>query len=1084
MPNERSLDGRPCVPFSCLPHLLEYQARRIPDSPAILAPGRAPLIYSRLYEHVEKLGRALRGMGIGRRDRIVVVLPNGPELAVTILAVSANAVCAPLNPAFAIEELAGYFADLRPRALVTQAGIESHARRAALSRGIPIIELLIASEAEAGLFTISGDQGSAPFEDPVSASDTAVLLPTSGTTSRPKIVPQSHASICISAYAHSAALALKETDRCLNVLPLFHGHGLHATLVASLAAGASVVCTPGFDVNRFSGWLTTFQSTWYSAVPTIHQAILAQAQHNRERLANSRLRFVRSSSAPLPPRVFAELERTFESPVIEWYGMTEVTSSPIACNPLPPHQRKAGSVGLPTILDVSIMDERGALLPGGRTGQVVVRGATVTKGYNGNPEATEAAFAGDWFKTGDLGYFDDDGYLFLVGRTREIINRGGEKIAPQEIDEVLVDHPAVAEAVTFAVPHATLGEDVASAIVLRPNAAATPNAIRRFAIGRLADFKIPRQVVIVTELPKGPTGKVKRVGMAAKLGFENGGIGPRTFLAPRTFVEGELAQIWAKVLKTEKVGIHDNFFALGGDSLLATEVLAHIHNTLLIDVEVSSIFEAPTVAEMAQHLEMLIDSGQARRLSSAIPRSAREGRPPASIAQERLCQLQQALPDLPFLNILYTLRLTSSLNMAVLERSINEIVRRHEILRTTFDVEEGRHVQVIAQQLTVPLRFEDLHGLPESEMETAGHRLIQEEALHSFDLARGPLLRARLLRLAEQEHLLVVSLHQTICDGWSLGVFVEELTALYEAYSAGEQAPLGPLPIQYADFARWQRQWRSNPEIVAQLAYWREQLDEPLPAIDLPPERPRAKIDDLRTARREVALPAKLTQALKRFSQKEGGTLFMTLTAAFKTLLHLYAAAEDVRVATLVANRNRPGHEYLIGPLVNTVILRTNLGGDPSPREIVRRVRATTLAAFAHQELPFEELAETLKRERRLDPMALSKTMIWLQNAALRPIASSGHKLAFEEANPGTLQPLVTITKFDVILMLRESGNGLVGCCVYKPHLFRASMIARLLRDFRRVLEMMLAQPERPISTIRLTGWGSLESTNTERSFS
>ncbi len=1008
MPNERSLDARPCVPFSCLPHLLEHQAQRIPDSPAILAPGRAPLIYSRLYQHVEKLGRALRGMGIGRSDRIVVVLPNGPELAVTILTVSASAVCAPLNPAFGIEELVGYFADLRPRALIAQAGIESHARRAALSRGIPIIELLIASEAEAGLFTISGDQGSAPSEDPVSASDTAVLLPTSGTTSRPKIVQQSHASICISAYAHSAALALKETDRCLNVLPLFHGHGLHATLVASLAAGASVVCTPGFDVNRFSGWLTAFQPT-------------------------------------------------------------EVTSSPIACNPLPPHERKAGSVGLPTVLDVSIMDERGALLPSGQTGQVVVRGAAVTVGYDGNPGATEAAFAGDWFKTGDLGYFDDDGYLFLVGRTREIINRGGEKIAPQEVDEVLLDHPAVAEAVTFAVPHATLGEDVASAIVLRPNAVATPNAIRRFAIGRLADFKIPRQVVIVTELPKGPTGKVKRVGLAAKLGFENGGVVPRIFLAPRTSLEKTLAGIWATVLQIEQVGIHDNFFALGGDSLLATEVLAHIHNTLLLDVEVSCIFEAPTVAEMAQHLEMLIDSGQARRLSSAIPRSTQEGWAPASIAQERLCALQHALPDIPFLNILYALRLTSSFDVAVLERSINEIVRRHEILRTTFDVEEGRHVQVIAPQLTVPLRFEDLHGLPESKMETAGHRLIQEEALHSFDLARGPLMRARLLRLAEREHLLLISLHQSICDGWSLGVLVEELTALYDAFSAGQQTPLAPLPIQYTDFARWQRQWRSYPEIGAQLAYWREQLHDPLPEIKLASARPRGTIDDLRTARREVTLPPRLSEALKRFSQEEGGTLFMALIAAFKTLLHLYVTEEDVRVATLVANRNRPGSEHLIGPLVNTVILRTNLGGDPSPREVMRRVRATALAAFAHQELPFEELVETLEEERGVKPETLSKMMIWLQNAALRPIASSGHKLAFEEAIPSMLLPLVTITKFDVILMLRETGRGLMGCCVYKPHLFRATMIDRLLRDFRKVLELMLTEPERPISKIRLT---------------
>jgi len=552
---------------------------------------------------------------------------------------------------------------------------------------------------------------------------------------------------------------------------------------------------------------------------------------------------------------------------------------------------------------------------------------------------------------------------------------------------------------------------------------------------------------------------------------------PRTFLAPRTSLEKDLAGIWATVLQIEQVGIHDNFFALGGDSLLATEVLSHIHNTLLLDVEVSCIFEAPTVAEMAQYLETLIASGQARRLSLAISHSARERFAPASIAQERLCELQRALPKVPFLNILYALRLTSSLDVAVLERSINEIVRRHEILRTTFDVEDGRHVQVFAPQLTVPLRFEDLDGLTEAKKETAGHRLIQEEALHSFDLARGPLLRARLLRLAGREHLLLITMHQAICDGWSLGVLVEELTALYDAFSAGQQTPLAPLSTQYADFACWERQWRSNPEIVAQLAYWREQLHDPLPVMKLASARPRPTIDDLHTVRREVALPAKLSEALKRFGQEEGGTLFMALTAAFKTLLHFYVDEEDVRVATIVANRNRPGSEHLIGPLANTVILRTNLGGDPSPREVLRRVRATALAAYTRQELPFEALVETLEQERGLKPETLSKMMIWLQNAALRPVANSGHKFAFEEANPSMLLPLVTITKFDVILMLRETDRGLVGCCVYKPHLFRAKMIDRLLRDFRKVLEMMLTQPERPISTIRLTEKESLEST-------
>jgi acyl-CoA synthetase (AMP-forming)/AMP-acid ligase II/acyl carrier protein len=1068
MPNERSVDGN-SVPFLCLPHVLEHQAKRIPDAPAILAPGRAPLTYGRLYQHVDHMARMLRALGIGRHDRVAVVLPNGPEISVAVLTVVASATCVPMNPAYTTAEVVRYFADLQPRGLITQAGIDSPARRVALSRGIRVIELSAPVDGGAGLFTFKEEERLAPSQESISPNDVALLLPTSGTTSRPKIVPQTHASMCTSAYAHGAALALKETDRCLNVLPLFHGHGLHATLVASLAAGASVVCTPGFDVNSFSAWLTAFQPTWYSAVPTMHQAMLAQTRHSGERLASYRLRFVRSSSAPLPPRTFADLEQTFEAPVIEWYGMTEVTSSPIACNPLPPRERKAGSVGVPVSLDVAIMDEGGALQPSGRTGEVVVRGASVTAGYDHNPSATKAAFVGDWFKTGDLGYFDTDGYLFLVGRIREIINRGGEKVAPQEVDEVLLDHPAVAEAVTFAVPHATLGEDVASAVVLRPPSLATPKDIRQFASGRLADFKVPRQVLILTQLPKGPMGKVKRVGLAAKLGLANGGVMLGTVPAPRTSLEKELAGIWASILQIEEVGIDDDFFALGGDSLLAVHVLSRIRDIMDLEVEVSRFFEAPTVAEMAHHLETLMETGKARRPSSAIARTAREDWVPASVAQERLWEFQHALPNLPFLNILYALRVTSSVDVVVLERSINEIARRHEILRTTFASLDGGHVQVIAPQLTVPLTLDDLQALPLSKKGIAARRLVQDEVLHSFDLAQGPLLRARLVRLVQREHLLLITMHQVVCDGWSLGVLIEELTAVYDAFSAGQPAPLTPLSIQYVDFARWQRQWKSHPEIVAQLAYWREQLHDPLPVMKFGTGHPKRAIDGFRTARREMALPARLSEAAKRFSREQGGTLFMTLVAAFKTLLHRYVGEEDLRVATLVANRIRPGTEHLIGPLANTLILRTSLSGDPTPREVLRRVRTTTLAAFAHQDLPFEELVATLERERALEPAALAQVMILLQNAALRPIGSSGRKLAFEEANPSMLLPLVTITPFDIILMLRESAHGLVGCCVYKPHLFRAKTIDRLLRDFRKVLEAMLTQPERPISTIPIS---------------
>jgi acyl-CoA synthetase (AMP-forming)/AMP-acid ligase II len=1068
MPTERTFGASAFIPFLCVPHLLEHQARRIPNAPAILAPGRAPLTYGRLYQHVDEIKGMLRTMGLARRDRVAVVLPNGPEMAVAFLSVSASAVCTPLNPAYAVEELDRYFADLHPRALITPAGIDSPARIAALSRGVRVIELSTEPNAEAGLFTLAGDQGRAVSDKPVSAGETALLLPTSGTTSRPKIVPLTHLNVCTSAYASVAALALTQTDRCLNVLPLFYGHGLVATVLASLAAGASVVCSPGLEVTSFAEWLRACRPTWFACVPAMLQAILAQARLNGGREADSPLRFIRTASAPLPRPIHTELEQIFAAPVINFYGMTETASAPIAISPLPPRQRKAGSVGLPTALDVAIMDERGTLLSGGQIGEVVVRGDSITPGYDGNPSATEAAFAGDWFKTGDLGYFDEDGYLFLAGRTREMINRGGEKIAPQEVDDVLIEHPAVAEAVTFAVPHATLGEDVASAVVLRPHTAATPKAIRQFTMGRIAEFKVPRQVLIVRELPKGPTGKVQRVSLAAKLGLADRGGLMQVFVAPRTATEKMLAGIWAEVLEREQVGVHDNFFALGGDSLQAARVLVRLHELTHISVALSIIFEAPTIAEMAEHIETIVELSRTRDTPSIIVRMPRaNGIAPASVAQERLCKLQETASDLLFFNVLYALKVKSVCDSAVLERSINEIVRRHEILRTTFAVRNGRHVQVIAPQLTIPLISDDLHALSHSKKQGATRKILQEELLHSFDPAKGPLLRARLLRMAKEEHLLFISMHRAICDRRSLGVFVEELAALYDAFTAGRQSPVAPLPIQYADFADWQRRWRSQPEIVAQLAYWRDQLKAPLPVLRLVAVRSKQKTDGFRTARRDIVLTPKLSQAAKRFAQREGFTLFMTLAAALKILMQRYAGENDIRLATQVANRNRPGSEALIGPLANMVILRTSLAGDPSSREVMRRVRATALAAFSNQDLSFAEVVETLGRERGLEASALAQVMVWLQNSALRPSAAvSARGLALEEALPGMMFPLVTVTTFDVILMLRESTQGLVGTCVYKPHLFGVKAIDRLLRDFQQVLEYMVAQPDRPISAI------------------
>jgi acyl-CoA synthetase (AMP-forming)/AMP-acid ligase II len=1053
------------APFLCLPDLLEHHGRRIADAPAMLALDRPPLSYGALHRHIKKIGRDLRALGIDGQDRVAVMLPNGPELAVAIVCVASSAACAVVNAAYAAEELERYFADLRPRAVIMPAGADGPARRVALATDIMIIELAAAGTA-AGLFTLSADRTAKPSRDAIGPGDTAIMLLTSGTTSRPKIVPLTHANICSSAYSSAAALALRETDRCLNVLPLFHGHGLIATVLTSLAAGASVVCTPGCDVNQFFNWLSAFRPTWYSAVPTMHQAILARARQRAhqglDRIEDCRLRLVRSASAPLPPRVFAELERTFDTSVIEFYGMTETASAPIACNPLPPRQRKPGSVGIPVGLEVAIINEGGVALPRGQTGEVAVRGPSVMPDYDGDPAATKAAFAGTWFKTGDQGFFDTNGYLFLSGRTREMINRGGENIAPREVDEALLEHPAVAEAVTFAVPHPTLGEDVAAAVVLRPDINATPKQIRQFAALRVAEFKVPRQLLILKELPKGPTGKVQRVGMAAKLGLTIGAEAPH--VGPRTPLENVLAGIWAQILQRERVNIHDDFFDLGGDSLLAAQALTCIQEMLNIQVDVASLFDAPSVAEMAVYLEPLIKASAARR--SEIIRTSRENAVPASPAQERLAKLSQAFPDLPFYNVMHALRITSPIEAPLIEQSIDEIVRRHEILRTSFDIVGTRHVQVIAPQLSVPLALDDLLKRPKASRESAGHRIIEKELLHSFDLARGPLIRVRLLRFADTEHLLLITMHQIIVDGWSLGVLVDELVTLYEAYAGGRASPLEPLALQYADFASWQRQWRSHPDIVAQLDYWREQLRGPLPALRFAATGRRQISDTLHNAQREVALSKQLTEAIREFSRREGGTLFMALVAALKTLLHHYLGEEDLRVATNVANRNRAGTEDLIGPLANTVILRSNLGGDPTLREVISRIRITTLAAYTNQDLPFEELAGALEREEDLDPAELCRVMILLHNAALRPVASSGRLLHLEEANPNMPQPLMTNSNFDVILVLREGSEGLAGSCIYKPHLFSTKSIDRLFRDYRKMLELMVTQPQRHISAI------------------
>jgi acyl-CoA synthetase (AMP-forming)/AMP-acid ligase II len=488
------------------------------DNPAIGSPERQTLTYARLRELLRRTVEDLNIMGIGRNDRVAIVLPNGPEMAAAFVAIASGATTAPLNPAYRTDEFDFYLSDLNAKALVILEGMENPALAVAAARNIPVIRLTPGRAA--GEFTLKGSHIARAAEQPGPASedDIALVLHTSGTTSRPKIVPLTHKNVTASAYHIGHTLSLADDDVCLNIMPLFHIHGLIAATLSSLAAGGSVVCTPGFNALKFFGWLGEANPTWYTAVPTMHQAILARAERNRDIIEKNRLRFIRSSSASLPPQVMESLEKTFGVPVIEAYGMTEAAHQ-MASNPLPPRSRFAGSVGIAAGPDVAIMDETGALVASGELGEVVIRGRNVTQGYESNPEANAKAFTNGWFRTGDQGVIDEAGYLRLTGRLKELINRGGEKISPLEVDTVIMDHPAVAQVVTFAVPHDMLGEDIAAAVVLRDGVTCDEGELRSFIGARIADFKVPRTILFLSEIPKGATGKLQRIGLAQKLGI-------------------------------------------------------------------------------------------------------------------------------------------------------------------------------------------------------------------------------------------------------------------------------------------------------------------------------------------------------------------------------------------------------------------------------------------------------------------------------------------------------------------------------------------------------------------------------------
>jgi acyl-CoA synthetase (AMP-forming)/AMP-acid ligase II/acyl carrier protein/NRPS condensation-like uncharacterized protein len=1071
LPRQRASKDAGSPVFSCLEELLAQHGRATPDRDAILAPGCAPMTYGMLWACAKDTVRALRSVGVGRSDRVAVVLPDGPEAAAAIVSVASGAVCAPLNPSFTADEWQRYFDELRIAALVTRPDIDSAGRAVALARGIPVLDLspLRTAPGLFGMTVPATRRGSA--DGFASATDDALILLTSGTTSRPKTIPLTHAGVCLSAYNVGAAIALEAEDRLLSVLPLFHGHGLISGVIAALAAGSSVVCTRGFDTAAFFGWLTEFRPTWYTAVPAIHRAVLSEAERHKASARQSSLRLIRSASSTLPAKLLRGLETLFGVPVIDTFGMTEAATQ-IAANPL--DRRKLGSVGRSAGAEIRIQDADGRPLSSGERGEIALRGPTITRGYDNDAAATRDAFRDGWFRTGDLGYLDQEGYLFIVGRIKEVINRGGQKIAPGEVEEALLSHPDVVEAAAFPVPHTRLGADVAAAVVLRSEATADAQNLRDFVRKRLAGFKVPGLIRIVPAIPKGAGGKIRRGELAAALSLASSNAPERRgrkMAAPRSDLERQIAKIWTDLLDVDPIAIDQDVFALGVDSITVTQMISRLREHFGVDFSFQDIFAAPTVAALAARVQRSKKAHGSVSPSLCDPKTdntrvASDSPQPVAIVQERMLRIEREVPGLPQFNLPFAYRLRGALNVTALGRSLAAVVRRHDSLRTEFAWRDEEPVAFITppSKIKPSLIVEDLatavpagNSRAKALLRKKAALAAEQEALKPFDMRRAPLFRARLLRLGADDHVLLLVVHDIVIDGWSMGVFIEEVAQFYAAFAAGRQAQLPEPALRYSDFAGWQRQWSTSDAADRQFAYWHKRLRKASPLF----ATTDSDADDelgARMIQERLHLPNAVLARLSDLSHSRGVTLFVTLLAGFKALLLLRSGHNDICVATAMANRAQLRTESVIGPFANTAIIRTRIDADLTFHETLDRVRDAVVQAYAHQELPFDVLADRLAQECGLDPEAFIQVYFVLQIGFRRRAKLPGVTVRPFSYREG--QSVMPINCTQLTMTLNETSSGIIGTCSYKSDLLAGQ---GWIDNYKAILAKAAANPRKPL---------------------
>jgi amino acid adenylation domain-containing protein len=1024
------------------------------------------LTYQELNQAANRLAHAILAQRGEAQEPIALLMEHDSPLIVAIVAVlKADKICVILDPSFPKARSAFLLKDSQAGLLITDSKNLSLAIEYAQDR----CRFLNIDKLDSGHSIDNPGLSIAP-------DHFAFLVYTSGSTGQPKGVIQNHRNLLHDSRLYCNGLHICTDDRVALLYSCSASQGLKITF-ATLLNGA--VLYP-FDVRRegvadLSLWLNQEEITIYFSIPMIFRQFVGTLA---EQETFPRLRIIQLGSDLVTLKELEEYQKHFSADtiLIIRFGTTETgTLRRMFFNVETPLGEATVPVGYASEdTDIVLLDDEGKEVKFDAVGEIVVKSRYVSPGYWRRPDLTREKFFSDpndadkrIYHTGDLGRLRSDGLLYHLGRKDFQLKIRGYRVEAGEIEAVLLAQDNVKEAIV-ATGKASTGADsdrlIAYIVPFEKPLPSIP-VLRRAAGMKLPAYMVPLDFVFLESLPLTPSGKVDRRSLPAP-----GNARPDldvTYVVPQSDIEKQLAQIWEEMLDVHPIGIHDNFFDLGGHSLSATRLVSQVVKHFQLEIPLQSLFQSPTVSEMTT----VITEHQERKLTKehggitgttvcSLRPIPRDRESPFSFAQQRLWFLHQLEPDSPVYNQFKVLRLRGRLNREALQKALDTIVERHEVLRTTFSSVDDQLTHVIHEPGAVELSVIDLLGIVTEQREVALHRILSDFTHRPFDLEKAWPLRAALIQWADEEHVLVLVTHHIASDGWSNDILFRELSALYGAFCQGKGSPLKALPIQYADYAVWQKEWLQGEVLQQQLSYWKKRLDGISP-LELPTDRPRPALQGHLGQTKTFTFPQALTEGLKNLSRQEDVTLFMTLLAAFQTLLHRYTAQDDIVVGSPIAGRNRVEVEGLIGFFVNTLVLRNNFSGDPIFRELLGRVRKNALDAYRHQDVPFEKLVEQLRPERDLSHNPFFQVIFQLRNYPT-PAVSLG-QLNIEEYEFGS-----NIAKFDLSVGLRDDVTGLTGSVEYRTDLFDPATIERMVGHFQTVLEGVVAKPGQPISELPL----------------